>query len=251
MSNLTTIPDEPQKSANDGILAVIARAASDPSVDVEKLEKMLAMHERVMAKQAEQAFNDAMNKAQKETGRIAADLKNKQTNSVYASYGMLDRVLRPIYTRNGFSLSFDTGDSAPDMVRVLCYVSHSDGHTRTYKIDIPADGKGAKGGDVMTKTHAMGSGTSYGQRYLLKLIFNVAIGEDDDGNGASGVQYITDEQCVTIHDYLVSTEANEPAFLALYGAETVAHIQSKDYSKAISALKQKERVMREKKEPKA
>ena len=48
-------------------------------------------------------------------------------------------------------------------------------------------GKGAKGGDVMTKTHAFGSGTSYGMRYLLKMIFNVAIGEeDDDGNSASG-----------------------------------------------------------------
>src|SRR5690606_15862485 len=50
---------------------------------------------------------------------------------------------------------------------------------------MPADGKGAKGGDVMTKTHAAGSAMSYGQRYLLKLIFNVAIGEnDDDGNSA-------------------------------------------------------------------
>jgi hypothetical protein len=48
---------------------------------------------------------------------------------------------------------------------------------------MPADGKGAKGGDVMTKTHATGAAMSYGMRYLLKMIFNVAIGEDDkDGN---------------------------------------------------------------------
>jgi hypothetical protein len=50
---------------------------------------------------------------------------------------------------------------------------------------MPADGKGAKGGDVMTRTHAAGSAFSYGQRYLLKLIFNIATGEDDDGNAAS------------------------------------------------------------------
>ena len=32
-------------------------------------------------------------------------------------------------------------------------------------------------------THATGSAVSYGQRYLLKMIFNVAVGEDDrDGN---------------------------------------------------------------------
>ena len=39
----------------------------------------------------------------------------------------------------------------------------------------------------MTKTHAVGSAMSYGVRYLLKLVFNVAVGEDDDdGNTASG-----------------------------------------------------------------
>jgi hypothetical protein len=49
---------------------------------------------------------------------------------------------------------------------------------------MPSDGKGAKGGDVMTKTHATGAASQYGMRYLLKMIFNVAIGEDDnDGNG--------------------------------------------------------------------
>jgi len=37
----------------------------------------------------------------------------------------------------------------------------------------------------MTKTHAAGSGMSYGQRYLLKMIFNIAF-SDDDGNKASG-----------------------------------------------------------------
>ncbi len=48
---------------------------------------------------------------------------------------------------------------------------------------MPADGKGAKGGDVMTKTHAVGAAKSYGKRYLLKDIFNIAIGEEDtDGN---------------------------------------------------------------------
>lgn len=70
------------------------------------------------------------------------------------------------------------------MVRVLCYVSHRGGFTRTYRVDMPADGKGAKGGDVMTKTHASGAAISYGRRYLLNSIFNIAIGDEDtDGNG--------------------------------------------------------------------
>lgn len=165
------------------LLAVIANAAKDPNTDVAKMERLLDMYERVSARDAEVAFNEAMNKVQAGLKRISADLYNPQTRSRYASYAALDRVLRPVYTEHGFSLSFDTGESAPDTVLVLCHVSHSAGHTRLYRATMPADGKGAKGGDVMTRTHAAGAGMSYGMRYLLKMIFNVAIGEDDnDGN---------------------------------------------------------------------
>jgi len=119
-------------------------------------------------------------------GRIEADATNNQTRSKYATYGKLDKALRPIYTYEGFSLSFGTEDAPEGMVGMVCFVSHRSGHTRQYRAHVPSDGKGAKGGDVMTKTHAFGSGTSYGMRYLLKMIFNVAIGEeDDDGNAAS------------------------------------------------------------------
>jgi hypothetical protein len=36
----------------------------------------------------------------------------------------------------------------------------------------------------MTRTHATGSAFSYGKRYLLIGMFNLAIGDDDDGNAA-------------------------------------------------------------------
>lgn len=168
------------------VMHAITAAANDPNVDIDKMERLLSMHERMHARANEQKFNAAMTKAQAAMGPISADAVNPQTRSTYASYAQLNRALRPIYTKNGFALSFDTDTSdQASHVRILCYVSHAAGHMRTYKCDMPADGKGAKGGDVMTKTHASGSAMTYGQRYLLKLIFNVAIGEnDDDGNGA-------------------------------------------------------------------
>ena len=167
------------------LIHVIAAAARDPSVDIDKMERLWAMHERLTNRASEEAFNAAMNKAQSEMGCVSADAANAQTRSVYATYGQLDKAVRPIYTRHGFSISFNEGEGAPEgFARILAYVSHSAGHTRTYKLDMPADGKGAKGGDVMTKTHATGSAHSYGRRYLLKDIFNIAIGEaDNDGNG--------------------------------------------------------------------
>jgi hypothetical protein len=68
---------------------------------------------------------------------------------------------------------------------VLAYVSLG-GYTRQYQTDEACDGKGPKGNDVMTKTHAKGSAHTYGKRNLLKDIFNLVTGDevdDDDGNG--------------------------------------------------------------------
>ncbi len=173
-------------SGATSLLEVIARAASDPNMDVDKLERLFAMRQKMVALEAEQAFNEAMSAAQAEMRPIAADAENPQTKSRYASYGALDRAIRPIYTKHGFSLSFYSGEGAPaDHVRVACKVSRG-GHSERPHIDMPADGKGAKGGDVMTKTHAAGSAFSYGQRYLLKMIFNIAVGADDDGNSNGG-----------------------------------------------------------------
>jgi hypothetical protein len=163
------------------MVQMFERWPRDPNASVDKIERLMALWERGQARTAEASFNEAMAQAQKAMRPVAADASNPQTRSRYASYAALDRALRPIYTENGFGLSFDTGDPPmPDYVRVLCYVTHLGGHSRTYHADMPADGKGAKGGDVMTKTHAVGSAMSYGVRYLLKMIFNVAVREDDD-----------------------------------------------------------------------
>lgn len=167
------------------VMDLMIRAGKD--LDFDKLERMQAFYERLRAQDAESAFNVSMKAAQAEMRPVGTNKENSQTHSRYANYQALDQMARPIYTRHGFGLSFNQGADAPaDMVRVECYVSHDAGFSRTYHIDMPADGKGAKGGDVMTKTHATGSAFSYGQRYLLKLIFNIAVGDDDDGNAAGG-----------------------------------------------------------------
>ena len=180
---LAVVPQQPQN-----LLTAVERAATNPNVDVVKLRELIAIAREERAYNAEVDFNDAMVRAQGAIGRVVQDKSSDKGK--YATYAALDRVVRPSYIQEGFSLSFNTGESPEASVRVLCYVSHKGGHTRTYQALIPADGKGAKGNDVMTKTHATGSAMSYGKRYLLKLIFNIAeVGdpEDDDGKGADGL----------------------------------------------------------------
>jgi hypothetical protein len=222
------------------ILSVIARAAADPNVDIDKLERLLEMQERVTARQAEAAFNNAMNAAQSEMRPIAANASNPQTRSRYATYDKLDRVLRPTYTKHGFSLSFDEGDSPkPEHVRVLCYVSHVAGHTRTYHRDMPADGKGAKGGDVMTKTHAAGAAGSYGARYLLKGIFNIAVGDEDvDGNDVG--PSVDDVRLKLLNDLADAVGADKIKLCKYYKVESLKNLPAAKYDDAFRRLKEKD-----------
>ena len=173
-------------TGGDPFLMMIERAASDPRVDIDKMDRLLQMKERRDAQAARVAFDAAMAGAQEAMRAVSPDKDNSQTKSKYASYAALDHAVRPIYSKHGFALSFNTGEApSPTEVRILCTVSHRGGHRQDYKIDMPADGKGPQGASVMTRTHATGAATQYGQRYLLKLIFNLAVGDvDDDGNGA-------------------------------------------------------------------
>lgn len=157
--------------------------AIEKGAGIETIERLVALQEKLLDRQAEIEFNAALNQVQKEITRVAPDLMNKQTNSKYASYAAIDHEIRPIYTRLGMSVSFTEEDCPKaEHVRIVAYVTKG-AYTRKYRKDMPADGKGAKGGDVMTKTHAAAAADSYAKRYLIKDIFNIAIGEEDrDGN---------------------------------------------------------------------
>jgi hypothetical protein len=178
----------PRGQRVDPNLSPMERWARDPNIDVAKLERLYDLMDRERRSVAETAFNAAMSAAQAGIRPAVADDWNDQTRSAFASYEALDKVARPVYTAHGFGVSFDTAESPFELhVRLVCYATHSGGHAKTYHIDMPADGKGAKGGDVMTRTHATGSAVTYGMRYLLKMVFNIPIKDkgDDDGNGAT------------------------------------------------------------------
>lgn len=174
------------KSSGDPMVDMYERALRDPSVDPAKLKALLDIRAEEVAREAHRHFNIALHDAQAKIPRVFANKANKSTSSRYADYPSLDAAIRPIYVEAGFGLTFNTGKSAiADHVLVYCDVVNA-GHEKRYEIDMPADGKGAKGGDVMTKTHATGSAVSYGMRYLLIMIFNIPIIKDDDGNRAGG-----------------------------------------------------------------
>lgn len=187
----------PEAQAVDSSAAVmiqmIQRCAADPAIDVDKMERMMAMHERIVDRSAAAAFNAAMVRAQGCIKPVVRDQLNTHTNSYYANLEAIDRKATPIYTAEGLALSFGTEDSPiAGHVRVVCDVMHELGHVKRYKVDLPLDGAGARGNANKTGVQAHGSTYSYARRYLTVLIFNVTIAnEDNDGNDAEPEQATT------------------------------------------------------------
>jgi hypothetical protein len=237
-NHVAPLPDH-----GDPFLNLVERASRDTSIDLDKLQRLLDMREKIDAQAREREFNDRMAEAQKEMRPVSATTDNTQTKSKYANYAALDKALRPIYTKHGFALSFNTSPDAPDgYVRIVCDVTNA-GHTRRYQIDMPADGKGAKGGDVMTKTHATGSAASYGMRYLLKMIFNVAVGEaDDDGNAAGNkapAERITEKQLAHLNALMQKTHepaANVQITLQRFKVDSLSDLTPKQYDLCVKKL---------------
>ncbi|MCE5182132.1 MAG: ERF family protein [Armatimonadia bacterium] len=235
------LPVAPYASESAAILNVIERMAMNSEIDPDRIERFIDLKERMDRTAAEKQFNAAMSEAQREMGVVAVNATNTQTRSQYATYDKLDRALRPIYTKHGFALSFDEGQTdKPDYIRIMCIVSHTGGFSRTYHRDMPADGKGAKGGDVMTKTHAAGAAASYGMRYLLRGIFNVAVGLDDkDGNSTGDARAINEQQRQTLSDLIDQTGADEAKFFAFFAIEYLAELPASRFAEAKRMLEAK------------
>lgn len=153
---------------------------------IDVIERLAGLRDKERDYQAQVAFDEALNRCQSRLTRISADATNPSTNSRYTTYAKLDATVRPVYTSEGFSLSFGERDCpTPGKTRFVAFLSRS-GVTKEYLKDITPSTKGPRGNDVMTPIHADASANSYAKRYLLKDIFNIAIGEDDnDGNGKS------------------------------------------------------------------
>lgn len=179
-------PQLPVVSEATALIQAIERAALNPQVDIEKMERLFAMQKEIMARQAETEFNAAMAVAQSQIPTIKGHKKNTQTGSFYADLVAVCDVAMPIITKHGFSLSFSQGDCPIEgRIRINLQCAHARGHSRHSHWDAPIDTVGIKGVQNKTQIHGEASSFSYAQRYLTKLAFNLRIeGEDNDGNGA-------------------------------------------------------------------
>jgi hypothetical protein len=236
------------------VLALIERVALDQRADVEKLEHMMAMYERLKAKEAELAYNAAKGRILKKLAGIKivknrsvlyeSDNGKPQKGACeafkYAPLEEIDRHLRPLLAEEDMDLSYSDEPREGDDILLRGRLKHlPSGYYEDSFMLAPLDTTGGK-----SNVQGVGSTNSFLRRYVACNIFNiVVVADDDDGTGGT----IDEVQTKTILD-LIKTAKVGPKFLKYMKARSVeeagsleaavATIAARDFRKAISTLEE-------------
>lgn len=240
-TNLEHMPPAPaQVSETAAIFSMIERASRDPAVDIDKLERLMQMSERVTARNAKSAYFAALSEMQEhlpvigERGEIKIGSGKPQT---YALWEDINEAIKPALSSYGFALSFRTGREA-DRIVVTGILSHREGHTEETTMHLPLDASGSK-----NAVQAVGSSTSYGKRYtagaLLNLTSRAREDRDDDGASAGQGETITEDQAIELRELAESVGANIQKFAAFLKVPSISDLPAARFGAAMQALRQK------------
>lgn len=176
----TTTALQPRQD-DASLVLMFERLAKDPAVDVEKLERLIAMQERIMAHNAKAAFDTAFARMQSELpevtekGQITA--KGGGVRSTYAKLEDIHQAIKPVLKTHGFAIRHRTEWPRDGIIRIVGILSHEHGHSEESSFEAPMDRS-----EYRTDIQSMGSTVSYGRRYTTLDLLNISTrGVDDDG----------------------------------------------------------------------
>ncbi len=220
------------------ILAIISRAASDPSTDVEKLSRLMDLYERITDRTAKAAYQAALAQMQPDLPILAerGSIKNNQgkPQSTYALWEDINEAIKPILATHGFGLSFRIRSETAS-VTVTAVLSHREGHAEETAFTLPIDASGSK-----NNVQGFGSSVSYGKRYTAGALLNLTSrGEDDDGQKAGAPETISQDQLDDLIALMDEVKADRTKFLNFLRIESLANLPAKRLKEATAALEKK------------
>lgn len=240
-SNVTVI--------GDPMVAMIERVVLDPNASIEKLERMLAMKERLEDRAREESERDqkrayfqAMSECQAELKVVAKNKKNDHTKSRYADLAALATQADPVIHKHGFTVSFQpAGTSDKGDLRIKWTIAHKDGHVESDTADIPMDAAGSQGKVNKTSVQAFGSTASYGRRYLKLMLFDIATGDDNDGQPTDQSDRITAEQQDELIQLAEQLGVDKIKFCETFEINSFADIAANKFEAAKQKMRLKQR----------
>ena len=231
--NTAPVPSQNQDIA---MLEMIERIATNPDVQTDKMRAVLDMKMEMVNKDAEMAFNKAMVAAQTRMPQV--EKLSQADKSKYAKLEYIDQQIRHIYTEEGFALSFDSRKEEDNTITYFVEVTHSAGHSKVKQLNLPIDKSGSK-----NDTQAVGSSTSYAERHLTKMVFNVIEKNVDDDANMGLANKIDQAQIEEIRRLMAETNTDEEKYIAFLKVKSVEDITQVQYQRATRELKDKKAIL--------
>lgn len=246
-------PDRPPT-----IMDIIARAAFDPKVDADKVERLLAQARLSKADDANAAYIRALVKMKPllpvidRNGCIVIHEKGKDKtpenviqSTPYALWEDIDAAITPILNEHGFVLTFRTGNigtGSDARVMVTGVLSHEMGHSEESEMALPLDTSGSK-----NNVQAAGSSTSYGKRYTAGALLNLRFkGQDDDGQLGGSTGLVSDAQAEKILELLTRDKADVGLFCKSMKVESIIELPASRYREAIERINTRSQIVNKK-----
>lgn len=222
------LPTKATESA--AILTMIERMALNPEIDPDRIERFIALKERIDANAAKVDFNNALAEAKAQIGPV---LKNREGHNQkkYADFAAIAKVVDPVVTSLGLSYRFRTEQT--DRITVTCIISGR-GHSEENSLSGPPDASGSK-----NAIQAIGSTLTYLQRYTLVQALGLSVAEDDDGKAAGASMAVNDQQREALDALIEQTGADLDKFLAFFQIQFLAELPSKRFDEARRMLEAK------------
>lgn len=227
-----------EQSETTAIISMIERLAVSPNVNIETVERLLAMQEKVVADRRRTAYMAALADMQTELPEIEkrGQIKIGQGNKpqMYALWEDINEAIKPVLHKFGFALSFRTGQSDGKFA-VTGILSHNDGHAEETTMALPIDTSGSK-----NAVQAVGSSLSYGKRYTAAALLNLTSrGEDDDGAAAGAGETISDAQLQRLITLLDEVGGDKIKFCNRMKVPSLAEIPAKRFGEALAVIEAK------------
>jgi len=218
------------------LMAVIARAASDSTVDVDKMERLFALKERMDAQARATAYAAALCNVQalgiRVTQHGTISYGQGKATTKFAKLEDIDDALCGPMAKEGLSLTVSAPVMAGGLLMVTGTLRHRDGHKEEVILPLPPDKSGGK-----NEVQAMASTIlGYGRRLMLKSFFRVIeVGEDRDGDMAP--KTITQKQADELNDILDEIGSGEKArFLRWAGVDKLADVTAAKFETGMKVL---------------
>lgn len=211
--------------------------AIEKNLDLDKVEKAMALQEKWEANEARKAYHDAMAGFKANPPEIEKDKKvsfgaGKAAYSHATLANVTDKINQAL-SAHGLSAAWGTAQDERG-ITVTCTITHKLGHSESTSLTAAPDNSGSK-----NAIQAVGSTITYLSRYTILCLTGLAtVDQDDDGKG-SEQSYISEEQHANITALMQEVGADKAKFLSYMKVESLEKITIDRYNIAISALEAK------------